>query len=82
MKVIVQEIDMYLMDLSNDLDDLSAGLKKMMQGNEDGPHWNGEEAVAFYDRAIGNLKNNWADYQSAYNKVQNLAVACETTKSK
>ncbi len=82
MKPIVSEINGSLIDLSNHLGDLSSDLKKMMQGDSEGPFWNGEEAVQFYDRAIKNLKNDWADYNSAYNKAQNLAVACETTKSK
>lgn len=64
----------------NALQGLSANVKGMMKGDQDGPYWNGADAETFYKKAIKNLANNAKDYEAAYNMVNKLAVKAERAK--
>ncbi len=78
LKKNVTNINTYMIQLANELQSLSANVNAMMIGNTEGPYWNGNKAMRFYKKAIGNLENNIKDYESAYNRLQVLAVTVDS----
>ena len=70
-------IDTKMKDLSSNLKKLSENLNEMMNGSSKEPYWNGKAAKKFYERGVGNLKNDIKDYQSSYKKLNEIAVKYE-----
>ena len=77
LKTNVVNINTSLTSLAKELKNLNSYLDAMMKGNADGPYWNGQAAKTFYTKAVANLKNDIADYKSAYNKLNSIAVKYE-----
>ena len=77
LKSNIEVIDTKLTDLAKELKNLSGYLNVMMNGDSDGPYWNGAAAEKFYKKAIGNLKNDIADYKSAHSKLNSIAEKYE-----
>lgn len=77
LKKNITNINTSLTNLSKEIKNLSAYLDTMMKGNSDGPYWNGKTAKTFYTKAVGNLKNDIADYRSAYKKLNAIAIKYE-----
>lgn len=76
MNQTLKELDRYMKNLSDDV-------WKMMTGSGDnGPLWNGAKADRFFKKAVGNIKNNVADYNYAANIVDKLASSYELTARK
>ncbi len=73
----VRKINSSLSSLEKELKNLHDYLEAMMKGNSDGPYWNGASAVKFYNKALGNLKNDIEDYADAYEKLASIAVKYE-----
>ncbi len=69
----VTNINKALVSLSKEIKSLNSNLNLMMKGDSDGPYWNGKAADKFYTKAVANLKNDIEDYNSAFQRLQNIA---------
>jgi len=69
----VTNINKALVSLSKEIKSLNSNLNLMMKGDADGPYWNGQAADKFYTKAVANLKNDIEDYNSAFQRLQNIA---------
>jgi hypothetical protein len=69
-KVLVNNLTL----LDKEIKKLSANLNKMMDGDADGPYWNGGKAQVYYRAAVNNLSNNIEDYVKAYNKLNAISI--------
>ncbi len=68
------EMNSTLTSLAKEMRELSANVKAMMDGDTDGPYWNGNKAKKFYKQAITNITNNIEDYCDAYRFVDIAAA--------
>lgn len=76
-KSSIDKLNTQMVALQKDLGMLSATLNRMLKGDANGPYWNGRKAGQFYKKALGNLKNDIADYKRAYQACNKFAVQYE-----
>ncbi len=73
LKKNVININSYMTQIAKELKELSSNINALMVGNADGPYWNGNKAMRFYKKAIGNLGNDIIDYGTARKVLVKLA---------
>lgn len=73
----IEKLNSEMVKLQKDLTMLSKTLDRMLKGDTNGPFWNGRKAGQFYKKAVGNLKNDIADYKRAYKVCNNFAIKYE-----
>lgn len=73
----IKNVNSYMVKLADELKSLSSNINAMMKGDKNGPYWNGEDAVAFYRIAKGNLTHDIENYTSARAKLEALGTIYE-----
>ena len=71
-----------MVSLGAEIQSLSNNIKALMDGNSEGPFWNGNKAMKFYKKALSNLTADIKDYKSAYKYLNNLAIKYENAVKK
>lgn len=81
LKKNINNMNQSMKNLAENFKKLSTNLNLMMKGDADGPYWNGTKAQKFYSKATKNLVNDLADYGSALDILNTIAVHYEQSVS-